>query len=72
MIDLHLGNADDIDTLSTEVGDNAGNIQGNAADIKKNDNGVKKNKKDVKGNWVIWLKYLQGKNLISTINLHLS
>ena len=40
LIDSHLGNADDIDNLSKEVGDDVKNI------IKD----VKKNKNDVKGN----------------------
>ena len=71
-IDLHLGNTNDIGDLSTEVGDNAGDIQGNAGNIKKNKAGVNKNKQDVKGMFIIWLKYLQWQNLISTINLRLS
>ena len=41
--------------------------------IAKNEKAVKKNikdiKKDVKGNWIRWLKYLHGQNLISTIIL---
>ena len=45
---------------------NADDIKDNADDVKKN---IKDINKDVKGNWIRWLKYLQGKNLISTIIL---
>ena len=48
---------------------NADDITDNADSISDNANKVKKNKNDVKGNWIRWLKYLQGQNLISTINL---
>ena len=67
----YLGNADEIDDLSKEVGDNAADIKDNGNDVKQNIKDIKKNKNDVKGNWIRWLKYLQGQNLISTINLRL-
>ena len=51
---------------------NAGDITNNANAITDNANNVKKNKDDVKGMLIIWLKYLQGQNLISAINLRLS
>ena len=48
---------------------NADDITNNVNAINDNANNVKKNKNDVKGNWIRWVKYLQGQNLISTIIL---
>ena len=50
LIELYLGNADEIDDLSKEVGDNTGDIKDNGNDVKQNIKDIKKNKNDVKGN----------------------